>query len=122
MRFSTILISALAAVATAAPNSLEVRGQDDVADAIVFAVQAHSCPVLKCAKVVAAAVCIGLAIESGAESKILKCVEGGAHAVCCGLERIVDMTLTKSRFAHARSAFPSSMTSWSSTMFARRRL
>jgi hypothetical protein len=56
MRFSAILISALAAVATAAPNSLEVRGQDEVADAIVFALQAKSCPVLKCAKVLADAV------------------------------------------------------------------
>jgi hypothetical protein len=114
MRFSTILISAFTALATAAPNSLEIRDQDPVADAIVFAVQANECHVLKCAKVVASVVCIGLGIEAGAAGvkKVLSCVEGGASAVRYGEKWMGKIVLMIRRFALARRAFPSLMRSW----------
>jgi hypothetical protein len=120
MRFSPFLISALAALVTAAPNSLEVLQQEQVADTIVFAMQSSDCHILKCAKVIASAVCIGLGIAAGPAGikKVISCVGGGAHAVCCGPDRVDERELMIDRFARARRAFTPLMSTWLRTMFA----
>jgi hypothetical protein len=83
MRFSTITISSLAALAAASPNSLVRRDQQEVTDAIRFAIQADSCDLFKCAAVVASAGCIGASILLGPAgiASALGCTAGGASAV-----------------------------------------
>ncbi|KAF1846381.1 uncharacterized protein K460DRAFT_356066 [Cucurbitaria berberidis CBS 394.84] len=87
MRFSSVLVSALAAVATASPNSLARREEQAVTEAIIFAVQASDCDLFKCAAVVASAACIGASIALGPAGipSLLGCTAGGASALCpCG--------------------------------------
>ena len=84
MRFSSVLISTLAAVATASPNALARREDEAVTEAIKFAVQADDCEIFQCAGVIASAACIGLAIAAGgpaAPAGVVACVAGGVGSV-----------------------------------------
>ena len=65
MQFSTLIISSLAAMAMAAPSDLVRRENQEVTQAIIFAVQADDCDLLKCAAVIASAACIGASIALG---------------------------------------------------------
>ena len=65
MQFSTLIISSLAAMAMAAPSDLVRRKNQEVTQAIIFAVQADDCDLLKCAAVIASAACIGASIALG---------------------------------------------------------
>ena len=84
MHFSSVLISTLAALATASPNSLARREDQAVTEAIQFAVQADGCDLFQCANVIASAACIGASIGLGAAGipGLLACVAGGSGAVC----------------------------------------
>lgn len=84
MQLSSILTSALAALTTASPNSLARRENQEVTEAIIFAVQADDCDLLKCAAVIASAACIGASIALGPAGipSALGCTAGGASAVC----------------------------------------
>jgi hypothetical protein len=83
MRFSIITISSLATLTIASPNSLVRREQQEVTDAIRFAIQADNCDLFKCAAVVASAGCIGASILLGPAgiASALGCTAGGASAV-----------------------------------------
>lgn len=83
MRFSSVLISTLVALATAAPNSLARRDDQAVTEAIQFAVLADDCDVFQCAVVVASAACIAGAISLGPAGvpELVGCVSGGAGSV-----------------------------------------
>jgi hypothetical protein len=87
MRFSAVVISALAALASAAPNELITRNNDQVADAIRYAVLADGCSLIKCAEVVANVACIAAALllepESAGTSTtaIVACVKEGLGEV-----------------------------------------
>ncbi|KAF1947975.1 hypothetical protein EJ02DRAFT_417455 [Clathrospora elynae] len=94
MRFSSIVISTLMALATAAPNAVPNAAPDAralirleyqaVTEAIIFAVQSGSCDLLKCAAVLASAACIGASIALGPAGipSALGCTAGGASALC----------------------------------------
>ncbi|EAT81152.1 hypothetical protein HBI56_104930 [Parastagonospora nodorum] len=91
MRFSTVIISSLAALVSAAPNELIARNNEQVSAAIRFAALADGCSLLKCAEVVANVACIAAAIvvepESGGTSTaaVIACVKDGLGEVCeCG--------------------------------------
>jgi len=83
MRFSTLTTLSLAALATASPNALVRRENQEVTKAIVFAVQSDDCDLLKCAAVIASAACIGASIALGPAGipSALGCTAGGASAV-----------------------------------------
>jgi hypothetical protein len=96
MRFSTVLISSLAALASAAPNDLAAKRNNELvsrnpaspmAAAIIFAAEAD-CSFISCAEVVAAALCIGAAlvaeVPSGGSTTaaVVACVSGGLPKVC----------------------------------------
>jgi hypothetical protein len=87
MHFSTVIISSLAALTTAAPNQLVSRNNDQIAAAIQYAALADGCSLIKCAEVVANVVCIGAAIaaepETGGTSTaaVLACVKEGLDKV-----------------------------------------
>jgi hypothetical protein len=91
MRFSSIVISTLAALATASPNSLARRENVAVTEAIIFAVQADDCDLLKCAAVIASAGCIGASILLGPAgvASALGCTAGGASAVSYSAMRYI---------------------------------
>jgi hypothetical protein len=88
MRFSAVIISALAALASAAPNELIARNNDQVADAIRYAALADGCSLIKCAEVVANVACIAAALiavpESGGTTTaaVVACVKEGLGEVC----------------------------------------
>jgi hypothetical protein len=87
MRFSAVVISSLAALASAAPNELVSRNNDQVADTIRFAALADGCSLIKCAEVVANVVCIGAALAAEAPTggtstaAIVACVKEGLGQV-----------------------------------------
>jgi hypothetical protein len=87
MRFSAVIISSLAALASAAPNELIARNNDQVAAAIQFAAAADGCSLIKCAEVIANVACIAAAIiaepESGGTSTaaVVACVKEGLGEV-----------------------------------------
>jgi hypothetical protein len=87
MHFSTVIISSLAALASAAPNQLVSRNNDQIAAAIQYAALADDCSLIKCAEVIANVVCIGAAIvaepETGGTSTaaVLACVKEGLGQV-----------------------------------------
>jgi hypothetical protein len=85
MRFSTIFVPIMAAVAYAAPNANSITPRENaiMTDAIVFAAQADDCDLLKCAAVIASAACIGasIALGPGGIPSLLGCTAGGASAV-----------------------------------------
>jgi hypothetical protein len=88
MRFSAIIISSIATLASAAPNELIARNNDQVTAAIRFAAAADDCSLLKCAEVIANAACIAAAIvaepETGGTSTaaVIACVKEGLGEVC----------------------------------------
>lgn len=88
MRFSAVIISSLAALASAAPNELISRNNDQVAAAIQFAALADGCSLIKCAEVIANVACIAAAIvvepETGGTSTaaVIACVKEGLGEVC----------------------------------------
>jgi hypothetical protein len=87
MRFSTVIISSLAALASAAPNAIARRDNEQVTAAIKFAVLADGCSILKCAEVIANVACIAAAIVTTPETAggsvvaALACVKEGAEQV-----------------------------------------
>jgi hypothetical protein len=87
MRFSAVIISSLAALASAAPNELVSRNNDQIAGAIRFAALADGCSLLKCAEVVANIGCIALALAAEPETggtdtgAIVACVKEGLGEV-----------------------------------------
>lgn len=87
MRFSTIILSSLAALASATPNQLIARNNDQVAAAIQFAALADGCSLIKCAEVIANVACIAAAIalepETGGTSTaaVIACVKEGLGEV-----------------------------------------
>jgi hypothetical protein len=87
MRFSAVIISSLTALASAAPNELITRNNDQVADAIRFAVLADGCSLIKCAEVIANVACIGAAIIAEPETAgtstaaVIACVKEGLGEV-----------------------------------------
>lgn len=93
MRFSTIIISSLAALASAAPNELIARNNDQVAAAIQFAALADGCSLIKCAEVIANVACIAAAIvvepETGGTSTaaVIACVKEGLGEVYISEQR-----------------------------------
>ncbi|CAI6331756.1 unnamed protein product [Periconia digitata] len=91
MRFSAFFLSTLAALASAAPNELIARNNDQVIAAIQFAAAADDCSIIKCAEVIANVACIAAAIvaepETGGTSTaaVIACVSKGLGEVCqCG--------------------------------------
>jgi hypothetical protein len=94
MHFFTIIISALTALASAVPNELITRNNDQIADAIRYAVLADGCSLIKCAEVVANVACIAAALlvepESGGTSTaaVVACVKEGLGEVCITSQKI----------------------------------
>ncbi|KAH7069560.1 hypothetical protein BKA63DRAFT_569171 [Paraphoma chrysanthemicola] len=84
MRLSTLLMSALAALTTASPNSLAVRDAQQTTDAIRFAAVAADCSIFQCAAVIASAACIAASVGLGPAGVpgLLGCVAGGSAAIC----------------------------------------
>lgn len=91
MRFSTILITSLAALGSAAPNAIARRDNEQITAAIEFAALADGCSILKCAGVIANVACIAAAIVTtpetagGSVAAALACVKEGVEQVCIGL-------------------------------------
>jgi hypothetical protein len=84
MHFPAFLLTALATLAVASPNSLARRDNEEVAAAIRFAAVQADCNIVQCAGVIASAACIALSIPLGPAGVpgALGCVAGGASAVC----------------------------------------
>lgn len=95
MQFSKIIIPSLAAMAMAAPSDLVRRENQEVTEAIIFAVQADDCDLLKCAAVIASAACIGASIALGPAGipGALGCTAGGASAVSTALRSKVSQLI-----------------------------
>tara|TARA_R110002003_G_scaffold79_4_gene7034 strand:+ start:20715 stop:21170 length:456 start_codon:yes stop_codon:yes gene_type:complete len=83
MRPSTLLVSFLAAFATASPSSLAIRDTQQTTDAIRFAAVAADCSIFQCAAVIASAACIAASVGLGPAGVpgLLGCVAGGSASV-----------------------------------------
>ncbi|OJD36109.1 uncharacterized protein BKCO1_13000139 [Diplodia corticola] len=87
MLFTSLIASALAVAATAAPNSGLTKRQANTSpnvtpEQIAFAVVQADCDILDCVGVVAAAGCIAAGIATADVPAVLACVVGGEGVLC----------------------------------------
>ncbi|KAH7054226.1 hypothetical protein B0J12DRAFT_777695 [Macrophomina phaseolina] len=88
MHFSTLVTSALAAAAAAAPKNAVSQKLQRNPDQIAFAAQADECPILSCTAAIASAGCIAAGIASDAVPAVLGCIAGGSSQLCKCVPRV----------------------------------